>query len=92
MQRTLVEAFKTSNKERNPLPDDKTLKAAYAAALKLVQPPLDAKELQSLKSLETQPKATACRLMIRLLFAVEQLDRPTKAVIYRMMMNENVRP
>jgi hypothetical protein len=89
-QRAVIEAYRTSNKARHPLPDERTVKELYAKAVALAQPPFSQKELQAFEAIEKQPKAQVCSLLTRFFEAIERLDTSSKATAYRMIMKERL--
>jgi hypothetical protein len=87
-QRALIEAYKTSDRSRFPMPSQAILDAQYAKATGLAQPPFSEDEKRALQSIDNQSKARQCSLMLRLFEAIDRLDAQGKAIIFRGMMSQ----
>lgn len=84
----LVDAFKTSDSAKYPLSDRRVVDAQYAKALRIAHPPFSGEDLDALNVWEKQPQERQCNLLLRLFEAIDRLDLPSKAMIYRSMMKK----
>jgi hypothetical protein len=88
-QRALIEAYKTSDRSKYPLPDQAIADAQFAKAARLAQPPFSDEELRAAQAIERQPKARQCALTLRFFEAIDRLDARGKSIIFRTMMSQS---
>ena len=84
--RALIDAYKTSDSAKYPLPDEDAVRAQYAEAQRIAQPPFNEEDDEALDTFDKQSQERQCSLMLRLSDAIDRLEPSRKAMIYRRLM------
>ena len=84
--RAVIDAYKTSDDSKYPLPDREGYVTQYVKAIRSAQPPFNDEEIWALDDLEKHSPQRQCNLTLRLYKAIDDLDPASKQSIYRIMM------